>query len=295
VICQPAVAGRFYPATRAALEQQVDSFLAPELRSETRTDASSESRSGAPSHAAGDAARDAAPRAAIACMVPHAGYMYSGHVAGAVFARLDLPKRFILLGPRHFPRGAPMAILSEGAWRTPLGDAQVDAALAAELRNACPLLREDSVAHEHEHALEVQLPFLQRRAGDFRFVPIALGTIRYDDLEALGRAVAKVVAAAGERVMIVASSDMNHYESEAITHLKDRKALERVLALDPRGLLDVVMREEISMCGVGPMVSVMIAARDLGATRAELVRYATSGDVSGDREEVVGYAGVIIQ
>jgi len=295
VICQPAVAGRFYPATRAALEQQVDSFLAPELRSETRTDASGESRSGAPSHAAGDAARDAAPRAAIACMVPHAGYMYSGHVAGAVFARLDLPKRFILLGPRHFPRGASMAILSEGAWRTPLGDAQVDAALAADLRRACPLLREDSVAHEQEHALEVQLPFLQRRVGDFRFVPIALGTIRYEELEAIGRAVAKVVAAAGEHVMLIASSDMNHYESEATTHVKDRKALERVLALDPRGLLDVVMREEISMCGVGPMVSVMIAARDLGATRAELVRYATSGDVSGDREEVVGYAGVIIQ
>jgi len=303
VIRQPAVAGRFYPATRAALEQQVDAFLAPELRNEVRSDAPSESPSGAPSHAASgatrdilrDVSRDAATRAAIACMVPHAGYMYSGHVAGAVFARLDLPQRFIMLGPRHFPRGASMAILSEGAWRTPLGDAQVDAALAAELRNACPLLREDSVAHEHEHALEVQLPFLQRRAGDFRFVPIALGTIRYDDLEALGRAVAKVVAAAGERVMIVASSDMNHYESEAITHLKDRKALERVLALDPCGLLEVVMREQISMCGVGPMVSAMIAARELGATQAELARYATSGDVSGDREEVVGYAGVIIQ
>ena len=303
MICQPAVAGRFYPATRAALEQQVDSFLAPELRNEVRSDAPSESPSGAPSHAASgatrdilrDVSRDAATRAAIACMVPHAGYMYSGHVAGAVFARLDLPQRFIMLGPRHFPRGASMAILSEGAWRTPLGDAQVDAALAADLRRACPLLREDSVAHEQEHALEVQLPFLQRRVGDFRFVPIALGTIRYEELEAIGRAVAKVVAAAGEHVMLIASSDMNHYESEATTHVKDRKALERVLALDPRGLLDVVMREEISMCGVGPMVSVMIAARDLGATRAELVRYATSGDVSGDREEVVGYAGVIIQ
>jgi MEMO1 family protein len=282
VIRQPAVAGRFYPATRAALEQQVDGFLALEAQS----DASSE----APTRAV-----NAASRAAIACMVPHAGHMYSGHVAGAVFARLDLPKRFIMLGPRHFPRGASMAILSAGAWRTPLGDAQVDAALAAELRRACPLLREDSVAHEHEHALEVQLPFLQRRAGDFRFVPIALGTIRYDDLEALGRAVANAVAAAGERVMIIASSDMNHYESEAITHVKDRQALERVLALDPRGLLDVVMREEISMCGVGPMVSVLIAARELGATQAELIRYATSGDVSGDREEVVGYAGIIIQ
>jgi AmmeMemoRadiSam system protein B len=283
VIRQPAVAGRFYPATRAALEQQVNSFLAPP---EAHGVAPDDVQSGAPSNAA--------PRAAIACMVPHAGYMYSGHVAGAVFARLDLPKRFIMLGPRHYPRGAAMAILSEGAWRTPLGDAQLDAALASDLRRACPLLREDAVAHEHEHALEVQLPFLQRRAGDFHFVPIALGTIRYEELEAIGRAVANVIANAGERVMLIASSDMNHYESDAITRIKDRKALERVLALDPRGLLEVVMREEISMCGVGPMVSVMIAARELGATQAELVRYATSGDVSGDREEVVGYAGVII-
>jgi AmmeMemoRadiSam system protein B len=226
--------------------------------------------------------------------VPHAGYIYSGHVAGAVYARLDLPARFILLGPRHYPRGAQMAILSEGAWRTPLGDAQIDAPIAAELRSACPLLREDSVAHQSEHALEVQLPFLQRRAGNFRFVPIALGNVRFDELETLGRSLAKVVAAAAEPVLIVASSDMNHYESDAVTRVKDRKALDRILALDPQGLFDVVQREKISMCGVGPAVSVIVAARELGAAEAELVRYATSGDVNGEREEVVGYAGVVI-
>ena len=267
MIRPPAVAGRFDPAERALLAQQIDSLLEP---------------TGVP------------PRPAIACLVPHAGYIYSGHVAGAVYARLDLPARFILLGPRHYPRGAQMAILSEGAWRTPLGDAQIDAPIAAELRSACPLLREDSVAHQSEHALEVQLPFLQRRAGNFRFVPIALGNVRFDELETLGRSLAKVVAAAAEPVLIVASSDMNHYESDAVTRVKDRKALDRILALDPQGLFDVVQREKISMCGVGPAVSVIVAARELGAAEAELVRYATSGDVNGEREEVVGYAGVVI-
>ena len=268
MIRSPAVAGSFYPADRAKLEQQVDSFLA------------------SPS--------EISARRAVACLVPHAGYVYSGHVAGPVYARLDLPARFILLGPRHHPRGAQMAILSEGAWRTPLGDVELAGPLAEKLREACPLLREDAVAHEREHALEVQLPFLQRRAGDFRFVPIALGNVRYYDLEMLGRAIAKIVAAAAEPVLIVASSDMNHYESDAITRVKDTKALDLILALDPRGLADVVAREQISMCGVGPAVSAIVAARELGATKAELIRYATSGDINGDREEVVGYAGVEI-
>lgn len=268
MIRPPAVAGRFYPADRAQLEQQLDSFLAPP---------------------------EIPPSSAIACLVPHAGYVYSGHVAGAVYTRLALPARFILLGPRHYPHGANMAILSEGAWRTPLGDAQIDSELAAVLRRECPLLREDSVAHQTEHALEVQLPFLQRRAREFRFVPIALGNVRYEELEELGHAVAKTVAAAAEPVLLVASSDMNHYESDAITRAKDLQAIDRILALDARGLFDVVAREKISMCGVGPAVSVLIAARELAAARADLVRYATSGDISGDREEVVGYAGVVIR
>jgi AmmeMemoRadiSam system protein B len=268
LIRSPAVAGSFYPADRPQLEQQVDSFLA------------------SPS--------EVSSRRAIACLVPHAGYIYSGHVAGALYARLELPARLILLGPRHYPRGAEMAILSEGVWHTPLGDVELDGALAEKLREACSLLREDAVAHEREHALEVQLPFLQCRAGNFRFVPIALGNVRYDDLEMLGRAIAKIVAAAAEPVLIVASSDMNHYESDAITRVKDAKALDRVLALDPRGLADIVAREQISMCGVGAAVSAIVAARQLGAAKAELIRYATSGDINGDREEVVGYAGVEI-
>jgi AmmeMemoRadiSam system protein B len=262
-----AVAGRFYPSDPRELSRQVDAY----------TKDGGEKKS------------------AIGCVVPHAGYMYSGHVAGAVYRVLQLPRRILLLGPRHFPRGEALAILSEGAWNTPLGDAKIDAELAAELARAFPRLREDEVAHSVEHSLEVQIPFLQRLAGSFSFVPIVLGIDRYPVLEELGRAVARVVAAQKEPVLLVASSDMNHYESDEITRIKDHQAIDQILALDPRGLYDTIRAKAISMCGYAPTVVMLTAARALGATSAELVRYATSGDITGDRDEVVGYAGLIIR
>jgi AmmeMemoRadiSam system protein B len=268
VLRPPAVAGRFYPDDPAELTRQIASFAS-----------SAEEPS----------------RPALACLVPHAGYRYSGHVAGAVYARLKLPRRFLLLGPRHFPRGKPQAILSEGAWETPLGRAEIDSELARDLKSAYPQLCEDGVAHETEHAIEVQLPFLQSLAGDFRFVPIALGPTDYVQLESLGHAIAEVLRRQRDPLLMIASSDMNHYESDEITRRKDGLAIERVLTLDAAGLFDVVRREAISMCGFGPAVSMLTAARLLGATRATLVRYATSGDINGDRNEVVGYAGVIVE
>ncbi len=264
----PAVAGRFYPDDPAELTRQIAGFAS---------------------------SAEEPLRPALACLVPHAGYRYSGHVAGAVYARLKLPRRFLLLGPRHVPRGKPQAILSEGAWETPLGRAEIDSELARDLKGAYPELCEDSVAHQTEHALEVQLPFLQYLAGDFRFVPIALGPTDYIQLESLGHALAEVLRRQRDPVLMIASSDMNHYESDEITRRKDGLAIERVLALDAAGLFDVVRREEITMCGFGPAVSILTAARLLGATRATLVRYATSGDINGDRNEVVGYAGVIVE
>jgi len=271
MIREPAVAGRFYPSNPAQLERDVRNFLAPEK-----------------------GATPAAFLRAIGCIVPHAGYMYSGAVAGAVLSRLELPRRFIILCPRHYPQGAPLAILSEGAWRTPLGDAPLDAPLAEAIARACPLLREDDVAHATEHAIEVQLPFLQELKPEFRFVPIALGTDRFQSFEDLGKAIATVVAAQAEPVLVVASSDMNHYESDEITRRKDARAIDRILALDPRGLYDVVRRENITMCGYGPATTMLVAAKQLGATRAELIRYATSADVSGDTSWCVGYAGIAI-
>jgi AmmeMemoRadiSam system protein B len=266
---RPTVAGRFYPADAEALEQSIELCL------------------GEP--------QETPAEPVIGCMVPHAGYPYSGPVAGAVYRRLNPPSRFILIGPRHYPAGQPMAILSRGAWLTPFGPVPVDVELAEHLKRACSLLREDVVAHEREHALEVQLPFLQRIAGEFTFVPIALGTTVLAALEELGEAIARVVKAASKPVMILASSDMNHYESDRLTRAKDEHAIERILALDPRGLFDAVREHDISMCGFAAAVTMLVAARRLGATAADLVGYATSGDVTGDREAVVGYAGIIIR
>jgi AmmeMemoRadiSam system protein B len=221
--------------------------------------------------------------------------MYSGHVAGAVYAQLDLPRRCILMCPNHTGVGQPLAIMSQGAWETPLGCVAIDSQLAEALKQRFPLLAEDAEAHRAEHAAEVQLPFLQSRKPDCTFVPIALGTRRYEILEALGDAIVDTLQALGERVLLIASSDMNHYENDTVTRVKDYKAIERILAMDAHGLYDVVMNENISMCGFGPTVVMLTAARRLGATGTELVRYATSGDVSGDRERVVGYAGILVR
>jgi AmmeMemoRadiSam system protein B len=221
--------------------------------------------------------------------------MYSGHVAGAVYGCLQLPRRFVILCPNHTGYGRPLAILTEGAWQTPLGQAQIDRELGLALCRACPLLEEDDAAHRGEHAIEVQLPFLQAALPEFTFVPIAVGTAKYESLQALGEALAGVLRQQADKIMLISSSDMNHYEPDEITRVKDRKAIDKILALDPRGLYDVVMQESISMCGFGPTVATLTAARLLGATTADVIKYATSADVSGDRSAVVGYAGIGIR
>ncbi len=231
----------------------------------------------------------------IGIVVPHAGYMYSGHVAGAVYSRIVIPPRVIVLCPNHTGMGPPMSIMPKGAWETPLGDLEIDSALASALMAADNDLRDDAEAHRFEHATEVQLPFLQILADSkIRFVPITVGTGNYDALARLGQAMAKVLGQTGSSTLIVASSDMNHYEPDTITRIKDRKAIDRVLALDPRGLFDTVARENISMCGYGPTVAMLVAARLLGASKSELIKYTTSGDVSGDFDRVVGYAGMTV-
>jgi MEMO1 family protein len=273
----PAVAGRFYPRDPKQLRDEALGYLSQgSVTNEL------------------EPSIHQFPVRAIGCIAPHAGYMYSGHVAGAVFARIEIPPRCILMCPNHTGQGRPLAILSEGAWETPLGDVPVAHDLALALKQRFALLQEDSAAHRAEHAAEVELPFLQLRQPDLSFVPIALGTGRLDVLEQLGEAIAGVVAAQPDPVLIVASSDMNHYESDAITRVKDHRAIERILTLDPRGLHEVVTQQQISMCGYGPAVAMLTAARQLGAKSAELVKYATSGDVSGDRNMVVGYAGVVV-
>jgi AmmeMemoRadiSam system protein B len=267
----PAVAGRFYPGDRRALERELDRCLRQETPSE-------------PAFAR-----------ALGCVVPHAGYVYSGAVAGAVYRRLPQRARFLILGPNHFGRGEPLALMSEGVWLTPLGRATIDRELARALRRHAPLLADDPVAHAAEHSLEVQIPFLQRLYPAFIFVPIAIGVVHYAALEALGHGVAQSISGLKDRPLIVASSDMNHYEPDALTRAKDHEAIEQILALDPQGLWDVIHRRDISMCGYGPVVAMLTAVRDLGARQATLVRYATSADASGDTSAVVGYAGIVVE
>jgi AmmeMemoRadiSam system protein B len=263
----PAVAGQFYPADPRELTRLIRKFSAedPGVK-KTRV---------------------------RACLVPHAGYIYSGGVAGAVFSRIIFPKQVLVLGVRHSPMGEDLAIHSEGAWRTPLGDAPVDAALAQRAKAACPGLREDSVAHSREHSLEVEIPFLQILDPDFSFVPVAVGTLRFEALHELGLGLARVFKESQEDILMVTSSDMNHYEPDEITRIKDAKAIDRMKAVDARGLFEVCRKEKISMCGLGPAVAMLTAMKELGVTSGEVVRYATSGDVKGDRDAVVGYAGMI--
>jgi len=263
---EPAVAGRFYPADPAVLRGDLHSYLSP-------------------------------PRElihAIACMVPHAGYMYSGAVAGAVFSTIAIPSRCLILCPNHTGRGHPLSLMAGGAWRTPLGDVNIDHELAEQLLEGYPALTDDVEAHRFEHAIEVELPFLQLIRPGITFLPITVGTSRLILLEQLGEAIAQVIQKCGRQVLIIASSDMNHYEDDSTTRVKDRKAIHRILALDAAGLHETVITESISMCGFGPTVAMLTAAMRLGAQKAELVQYATSGDVSGDYQAVVGYAGIVV-
>jgi MEMO1 family protein len=266
-IRHPAVAGRFYPRDPGTLRRDLECYLAPKT----------------------------ATVSALGCVAPHAGYIYSGAVAGAVYSKLQIPKRCIVLCPNHTGLGEPLSIMTGAAWETPLGIVPIDSPLAEALQRQFPTLIEDSDAHRKEHAIEVQLPFLQTLKSDLTFVPIALGTGRFEVLESLGEAMAEVLREQEEPVLMIASSDMNHYENDSVTRVKDHKAIDRILALDARGLFDVVMKEQISMCGFGPTVAMLTAAKRLGAASAELVMYATSGDVSGDQEMVVGYAGVVVR
>jgi len=236
VVRHPAVAGRFYPKEQRKLLADIRSYLQP----------------------------PAAPIPALGCIVPHAGYMYSGHVAGAVYAHLEIPERCIVLCPNHTGVGTPLSIMSAGAWEIPLGDVPIDQELATALIKQFPLLSEDSSAHLAEHAIEVQLPFLRTKQKNLRFVPVAIGTREFDTLEALGQAIAEVVGRQQERVLVLASSDMNHYESDAITRIKDAKAIAPVLNRNARELYDIVRREKISMCGYGPAVAMIVAANRLG-------------------------------
>ena len=275
---KPAAAGYFYPAEPSILRAKIERLLAPP--------------------------GDTQPVKAV--VSPHAGIQYSGAVAGAVYARIRVPEVVLLLGPNHMGLGPPMALMTEGEWETPLGTVSIDHELAAALLEAFPLIREDAAAHAREHALEVQLPFLQALGTTIRIVPLLLGWLPYDVCEGLGHAVAQTIRGTGCSVVIIVSTDMTHcgrsyrhlppagMTAHAFACQEDRYAVERIVALDPPGLYRVVRERNITMCGFVPTTVALLACQELGATSAMLVRYTTSGEVSGDRDTAVGYAGVLI-
>ena len=264
----PAVAGTFYPDEPAALTALLREYLSF------------------------DSAAQPAATKFRACLVPHAGYVYSGPVAGKVFSRIQFPSHIIILGVRHFPYGADAAIFPTGAWRTPLGDVPIDSSLAAEILHASPILREDHLAHESEHSLEVQLPFLQLLAPAAKIVPIAISSLPYENLVRVGQSLGQILAANPE-VLLLTTTDLNHYEDLATTLRKDQFAIDQILALNPFELFQSCRRQKISMCGLGSSVALLAALNFVGAKNAELVRHTTSADYSGDTKRVVGYAGFL--
>jgi len=275
----PAVSGRFYPSDPAELRATVATLLADARMS----------ISPSPHAERGNV------RAVIA---PHAGYIYSGPTAAAVFAQVTIPGLVIILAPNHTgisDAEGGVSLWEAGAFRTPLGDVPIDAALAqALLEISRGVVSVDHEAHRAEHAVEVELPFLQMLRSDVRIVPLVLAWDSWEPARQLGDILARLVRAAAEPVLLLASSDLNHYEPAAVSEAKDARALEAVTALDGEELLARCKRERISMCGRGPAATVIAAARALGATRADVVNYRHSGWVSGDNARVVGYAGVVI-
>jgi AmmeMemoRadiSam system protein B len=265
----PAVAGHFYRRSPEALRKQVEEFVVP-VKERKRV---------------------------IGIVSPHAGLMYSGSVAGAVYSTIEIPDTIILIGPNHTGLGAPVSLMGKGAWETPLGTIEIDDALAASIFSRSHLIQEDSLAHLREHSLEVQLPFIQYFKSFIKIVPMQMLDTRYETCVAVGNAVAEAISSyksQGADVLIVASSDMSHYERAEVAKEKDFKAISCILELDAEGLYKTVRAYGITMCGFGPAVAMILAARKLGAASAELIKYANSGEVSGDYDQVVGYAGIIV-
>ncbi len=267
MIRKPVVSGQFYPSSPDELKGMIKGLVSEEV----------------------------VKVEAIGLVSPHAGYIYSGVVSGAAISRVKFKDTFIILGPNHTGAGAPFALMKEGIWETPLGSVEVDSELAQRLLDESNYLTDDSLAHQYEHSIEVQLPFLQYFKADIKIVPIILSHAPGAVFKEIGKSIAGAIKSSGKEVIIVASSDMTHYEPQESAEKKDKRAIEAILNLDEDELLRRVDALGISMCGYAPVTSLISAAKELGIGEAELVKYQTSGDASGDYSSVVGYAGIIIR
>ncbi|MGE5894679.1 MAG: AmmeMemoRadiSam system protein B [bacterium] len=267
LVRKPAVAGQFYSAEPERLLQQVERYLVP----------------------------GSTKQKCIGIVSPHAGLMYSGPVAGAVYSSVELTDTVLLLGPNHTGMGERASVMGSGEWTIPTGTFQIDTDFAAALVSRTPIISESSSAHLYEHSLEVQLPFIGYFRSDVRIVPVTIMQLSLEECFEIGRGIAETIQSRRQEVLIIASSDMSHYVTDETARKKDSLAIERILSIDPEGLYSVVHDHAISMCGYIPATIMLVAARVLGASSAELVRYATSGEVSGDYRQVVGYAGILVR
>ncbi len=277
-IRRPLVAGSFYAGTQRLLIEQIkDAFL--HTLGPGRL----------PKNVWGD-------KKIPALVCPHAGYIYSGPVAAHSYASLEgrrKPKVVVIVGPNHAGLGSEVSVYPEGEWYTPLGSVPIDSELAKRISKSSDLISLDEYSHEEEHSLEVQLPFLQYVLGTFRLVPIVMLNQDKDVAEEVGRVLAELVDE--QDVLLIASSDFTHYEPDSVAKKKDMMAIERISALDVEGFYDALFKHRITACGYGPVAAMMTASKILGAKSARLLKYATSGDVTGDRSAVVGYASILIE
>ena len=260
MIRNPVVSGQFYPESPSQLKTMIGRMVDKKVVKEE----------------------------VIGLISPHAGYIYSGAVAGAVISRIKFKDTFIIMGPNHTGRGKPLSIMTEGVWETPLGRVEIDSELGKQILATSSHLEEDHVAHQYEHSIEVQLPFLQYFKKDIRLVPIILAYASGAAYKEIGKELAKTIKDLSKEVVIIASSDMTHYEPQESAQRKDNKAIEAILDLNEEELLKRVDELNISMCGYASVVSLISAARELGTTGAELVKYQTSGNATADYASVVG-------
>ena len=280
-IRRPAVAGAFYAGSEGSLRRQIEWCFKHELGPGEVPEPS-----------------EGPLKALVALVCPHAGYMYSGPVAAHAYARLareGRPDVAIILGPNHMGLGSAVAICVGGSWRTPLGDVEVDKDVAEAIMDRAEIVAADDEAHIYEHSIEVQLPFLQYLYGSsFRLVPICMMFQDPRTSREVGSAIAGAIRDLGLNAIVIASTDLTHYEPQDVAERKDRAVINAVEALDVEGLYRAVEELPVSMCGYGPVAAAITAARELGATRGELLKYATSGDITGDRGSVVGYAAMAL-
>lgn len=264
----PAVAGQFYPGSEKLLRKEVESLIDVRLE---KVDS-------------------------LGAVSPHAGYVYSGPVAGSVFSSIEPKPNYIIMGPNHTGTGKPFSVSVKDSWRTPLGEVKVCRDLARAILKNSAYFKEDESAHAYEHSIEVELPFLQVLQKSFKFVPITISYAKLGVYRELGKELADSIRGMKleKAITIIASSDMTHYEPHEVAKRKDSKAIDAILELDEYKLIDNIEKLDISMCGYAPTAIMIVTAKELGAKKARLVKYQTSGDTSGDYSSVVGYAGVIV-